>query len=93
MTAIQKLRDEINTPLVVVSGFRTPRYNEFVGGAEKSEHMFGRAIDIKIPKDYTTEQIKNIFVDVNGSDFGIGLYDTFIHIDSGTKRTWDERGK
>lgn len=34
-------------PLLVVSGYRDPEYNRRIGGAKASQHMEGRAVDIR----------------------------------------------
>lgn len=36
------------TPLLVVSGYRTPEHNRDVGGATRSQHVQGRAIDLRV---------------------------------------------
>ena len=35
-----------NRPIVIVSGFRSRSTNTAVGGAKKSQHLVGRAVDI-----------------------------------------------
>lgn len=35
-------------PLVVISGLRSPERNRDVGGAARSQHLFGRAIDVAV---------------------------------------------
>jgi len=42
---LQDLRDELG-PLVVNSGYRSPGYNQSVGGAELSRHQYGDAFDL-----------------------------------------------
>lgn len=73
-------------PLTVTSGFRCIIHNTKIGGVEDSEHTKGRAADILITTDNMYQAVKtlNIFG-------GIGRYDTFIHLDVGKKRDWDER--
>ena len=44
---LQPLRDAINTPVHVSSGYRCPRVNTFIGGATKSQHLTGHAADIQ----------------------------------------------
>lgn len=47
--ALQPLRDELQRPVVISSGFRCPRLNRLIGGASDSAHMYGRAADVKVP--------------------------------------------
>src|SRR5690625_43179 len=42
-----EIRDELGAPIRVSSGYRTPDYNRFVGGAPVSEHMAFRALDLQ----------------------------------------------
>lgn len=42
-----------NKPVIVTSGYRSPKVNAGVGGAKNSAHMSGLAADIKVP-DYGT---------------------------------------
>lgn len=83
---IQKLRQLLDVPLIIVSGFRCIIHNTEIGGVEDSEHTKGNAADILITTDdmYQVAKTLNIFG-------GIGRYDTFIHLDIGKKRDWDER--
>lgn len=43
---LQQVRDIIGEPIVITSGFRSPEVNKAVGGAERSDHLVGRAADI-----------------------------------------------
>ena len=45
----QDMRDELNCPLFVTSGFRCEMHNKSVGGHENSYHKRGMAIDIMRP--------------------------------------------
>jgi uncharacterized protein YcbK (DUF882 family) len=40
-------------PLTIVSGYRSASTNTAVGGAKRSQHLYGRAVDI--PSGYATE--------------------------------------
>lgn len=40
------VRKRINMPITISSGFRCPQLNAAVGGAARSYHMEGRAVDI-----------------------------------------------
>lgn len=39
-------REMLGLPIIVTSGFRTPKVNALVGGVKKSQHMLGEAADI-----------------------------------------------
>jgi hypothetical protein len=47
-TALDKVREHYNRPMVVHSWLRTPRYNQLIGGAMKSYHMEGKAVDFHV---------------------------------------------
>lgn len=46
---LEPLREHISRPLVISSGYRSPRLNAAVGGAANSQHLSGQAADLKIP--------------------------------------------
>lgn len=45
--ACQRLRDIVGKPLAIVSAYRCCVGNASVGGVQYSEHLFGRAIDLR----------------------------------------------
>ncbi len=73
-------------PFYINSAYRSPAHNARVGGARNSMHMHGRAFDVSrstipdIPK-FLELAARNGFV-------GFGKYNSFIHIDTGSGRTW-----
>ena len=48
ITRLQKLRDCLNKPIKILSGYRTRTYNKKIGGSSNSEHVKGRAADIRV---------------------------------------------
>ncbi|MTI49567.1 MAG: DUF882 domain-containing protein [Firmicutes bacterium] len=79
---LQRFRDKLNKPCYVNSGYRTPEYNEAIGGYEKSKHLLGQAADIsKNNLDKTDDELIQIAVECGFK--GIGIYDTHIHLDCG----------
>lgn len=42
----QPLRDGLAVPIFVSSGYRSPDLNRAIGGARRSQHMEGRALDL-----------------------------------------------
>ena len=73
-----KLRSSIGEPIYINSGYRCKSYNKQVDGVPTSYHLFGMAADIYI-KNYNIEDLA-IHADIVGFK-GIGVYDTFIHLD------------
>lgn len=70
-------------PIIVLSAYRTPTWNRKVGGAPNSQHVQGRALDLRPPKNLTIQEFYNL-IRANCYDFGIsglGHYETFVHID------------
>ncbi|QIG65729.1 baseplate hub subunit and tail lysozyme [Ochrobactrum phage vB_OspM_OC] len=91
--ALEKLTNEYNggKKFSITSAYRTAAYNARLNGAAKaSQHIQGRALDIP----YSTIGGRgNVFkfaqYAVRCGFVGFGLYDTFIHIDTGRGRVWN----
>lgn len=72
------------------SAYRSPYYNHIiVGGATRSQHMAGKALDISksgmgSPTRFVTYMKKAGFK-------GIGYYNSFLHFDIGPARSWGKR--
>ena len=94
---VQLIRNEVNVPLTINSGYRSPSHNAKVGGVKNSYHVQGKASDLS-SKKITPKQLYDTIIKLikagivyNG---GVGLYDTFVHYDIGEKgRRWDYRKK
>lgn len=73
-----------NKPIIILSAYRTSKYNRKIGGALRSQHIEGRALDLKPPTGITVneffEVIKKFAPDLKIG--GIGRYPTFVHIDT-----------
>lgn len=89
--SLQNLREDLHTPITINSGYRTPEYNKKVGGAPRSQHIYGKAADI-VAKDVKPLDVA-IYAENDGSFImGIGLYTTFTHVDTRkNKYYWDNR--
>nr|BDD47570.1 hypothetical protein 4 [bacterium] len=70
--------------MTVTSGYRTPTYNRRVGGVRRSQHIQGRAADIKI-KGLSAQKVSQGIRELIRQDqvqiTGLGSYRTFTHID------------
>lgn len=76
----------------VISGYRSPVYNERLrqqggGVAKRSLHLEGKAIDIRIPRVRLAD-LKRTALSLKYG--GVGYYpkSDFVHLDSGNFRTW-----
>ena len=45
---LQSIRDHFGAPITINSAYRTPQYNDKVGGAAQSQHCYGTAADITV---------------------------------------------
>lgn len=89
---LQVLRDYVDEPVHVNSGYRTDTYNKKVGGKPKSKHKKAHAADITI-KNKTPRQVYNIIEKLIAQkkmkQGGLGLYPGFVHYDPrGVKARW-----
>lgn len=47
--ALDPLRRQVDKPLLITSGYRSPQVNAKIGGSKTSAHMTGEAADVKCP--------------------------------------------
>jgi len=85
---LQRARNQLGRPFQINSWYRPPDVNAAVGGASRSQHLFGKAADIQVA-GLSGRQIANaVFGWWNG---GIGIYShmpSVIHLDTGPRRYW-----
>lgn len=55
---LDPLREAFGEPIIVTSGYRCGRLNKAVGGATKSQHMYGQAADIRTVSDKPSDNKK-----------------------------------
>ena len=55
---LDPLREAWGAPIIVTSGYRCGRLNKAVGGAAKSQHMYGQAADIRTVSDKPSDNKK-----------------------------------
>ncbi len=93
---LQVIRDAIDAPVHVISGYRTPKYNRRIGGARKSQHMKAKAADI-IVKNMKPSEVHKIVLELikegKIKKGGVGLYRHFVHYDvRGYNTRWKGKG-
>ena len=77
---LQPIRDKLQKPMTITSGFRCSKVNNLVGGANNSQHAKGQAVDF-IVKDMTPIQVVD-FIKNSGIEFDqlINEYNKWTHI-------------
>ncbi len=93
---LQRLRDRVGMPIHIHSGYRTPAINT---GAKKSQHLLGKAADIRIPGMTPAEVHRMILSMIKAGEMdqgGVGLYDkrgkNFVHYDTrGRAARWRQK--
>lgn len=87
---LQLARNLVKKELKVLSAFRTHSYNDKIDNAsDESQHMQGKAFDLRPPIGYTPEQFGKLLLMLYGEVVGYHAYDTFVHIDfRGLKARW-----
>jgi len=79
---LQYLRDQLGTPIVVTSGYRSPEVNALVGGADISHHTRGLAADIIAPGVGSPLDLARRVVAIHGWDWDqvILEFGRWVHI-------------
>ena len=76
----------------VISAYRSPKTNDMLranssGVARKSQHLLGKAIDVRLT-DVPVGELRRVAYELQRG--GIGFYEAsnFVHLDTGRFRTW-----
>lgn len=88
-----RARDELGSPVRVLSAHRSPAYNRAVGGKSGSFHLKTEAIDAAPLDGSKVRRYQSILRRHRRSGLwvgGLGIYVTFAHADEGTdyNRDW-----
>lgn len=97
LAAMEAFRALVKKPVLCNSVCRCVRHNHHVGGGKFSRHLSGQAADIRV-NGMTPHQMYLLALLVPAFDQGgIGIYDTFLHVDTGHGNNrpgrWDYRTK
>lgn len=85
---LQKIRNHFGKSVTITSAYRTPTKNKACGGETYSQHLYGKAADIKV-NGVTPKKVAAYAETVLKNKGGIGTYSTFTHIDiRATKSRW-----
>ena len=81
---LQKVRDHVARPIIVLSGHRCSLHNARVGGAPLSQHL-KLAVDIRLSGHNRGALLQ---ASRRTGFTGFGFYQSFLHIDLGRPRHW-----
>jgi uncharacterized protein YcbK (DUF882 family) len=88
VNVLQKVRNHFGKSVTITSAYRTPTKNKACGGETYSQHLYGRAADIKV-NGVTPKKVAAYAETLLKNKGGIGTYSTFTHIDvRATKSRW-----
>ena len=88
VAVLQKIRTHFGKAVTITSAYRTPTKNKACGGTAYSQHLYGKAADIKV-SGITPKKVAEYAETLLPNKGGIGIYETFTHIDvRATKARW-----
>ena len=90
---LQVLRD-VAGRLDLTNAYRCKEHNADVGGSTNSQHLLGKAADVKsktIKPNEMAQTVDDLMKSENFELGGIGIYNTFTHVDiRGTRARWSK---
>ena len=88
---LQAIRTHFGRPVYINSAYRTEAHNTKIGGAAHSQHLYGRAADIRVD-GVSPGKVADYAELLLGDSGGVGRYNTFTHVDvRDVKSRWTSR--
>ena len=92
---LQCIREHFGKPVTITSGYRTAAHNAAVDGAKSSQHLLGRAADIRV-EGVSVEDVATYAESLMPDWGGVGRYPVkagrttgWVHVDTrATKSRW-----
>lgn len=81
LEVLEVIRQHYKCPVKITSGCRCEQHNKNIGGADKSQHVQGRAADIQVACAHPHE-VLDLLNKYYPDALGVGEYPRWIHIDS-----------
>lgn len=78
---LELVREHFRKPVIITSGCRCAAHNKAEGGAGKSKHLEGMAVDF-IVKDVPVADVHDFVINQLDGWGGVGKYPNFVHLDS-----------
>lgn len=75
-----EIRDKWGSPIVITSGYRPPAVNRTIGGASRSQHLFGLALDF-YPAQGSLYSLLEVVKSSSVVGVGLGMKKGFLHVD------------
>ena len=72
---LQPVRDGIQRPIKITSGYRSPELNTLIGGSDRSQHCWGYAADIEMQGVTTKSLALNIAHDCSFDQIILEFFD------------------
>lgn len=80
---LDPVRDMVDAPIIITSGYRCPQVNRLAGGVDNSQHMSGCAADFHV-KGFTPSMMYDVFLYIfNTLEYDQLIYyrsKNFIHV-------------
>lgn len=88
---LDEVRHRLKLPIVITSGVRSPHHNKLIGGVEKSDHVTGKAVDIKSSDPFYRAELIRIAYDLSnslGRPIKVVLYKSHVHLSIATDKPY-----
>ncbi len=81
ISILENVRNHFESAIIINSAYRTPEWNNKVGGTKNSYHIKGMAADIRV-KGHTSKEVAEYIAYKLMPDWGgVIRYTNFVHVD------------